>query len=291
VTTHTEIEIASQPACWSRAAELARNAALPERGERVAVIGCGTSWFIAQAYAVLREQAGHGETDAFPASETPLGRPYDRVLALTRSGTTTEVLDVLRRLGGTRITAITADPRTPVMALADEVVVLDFADEKSVVQTRFATTQLALLRAHLGEDLTRAVADAEEAVSEAIPGELVAAEQFSFLGRGWTCGLAQEAALKMREASRSWTEAYPAMEYRHGPISIAGPGRVTWMLGTAPEGLAGDVRDAGGTFLARDADPMAELVRVQRVAVARAHALGLDPDQPLHLTRSVILSS
>jgi fructoselysine-6-P-deglycase FrlB-like protein len=301
VTTHTETEIASQPACWSRAVELAGSSALPRPGERVAVVGCGTSWFIAQAYAALRERAGHGETDAFAASEAPLGRSYDsdvppsrsydRVLALTRSGTTTEVLELLGRLGGTRTTAITADPDTPVMTLADEVVVLDFADEKSVVQTRFATTQLALLRAHLGEDLTDAIADVERAVSEPIPADLVGAEQFSFLGRGWTYGLAQEAALKMREAARSWTEAYPAMEYRHGPISIAGPGRVTWMLGTAPEGLAGDVRRAGGTFITRDTDPMAELVRVQRVAVARAHAQGLDPDQPLHLTRSVILSS
>ncbi|WP_248965892.1 SIS domain-containing protein [Sphaerisporangium perillae] len=297
MTTHTEIEIASQPACWKRATELAASATLPRPGERVAVVGCGTSWFIAQAYAVLREQAGHGETDAFAASEAPLGgsgdtpgRAYDRVLALTRSGTTTEVLDLLRRLEGTPTTAITADPGTPVMTLADEVVVLDFADEQSVVQTRFATTQLALLRAHLGEDLTQAVADAERAIAEPVAEEFVAAEQFSFLGRGWTCGLAQEAALKMREASRSWTEAYPAMEYRHGPISIAGPGRVTWMLGTAPEGLADDVRGAGGTFVGGDGDPMAELVRVQRVAVARAHALGLDPDQPLHLTRSVILS-
>ncbi|MFC4590504.1 SIS domain-containing protein [Sphaerisporangium corydalis] len=291
MTTHTETEIASQPACWSRAAELAGTAALPRPGERVAVIGCGTSWFIAQSYAALREAAGHGETDAFAASEFPLGRAYDRVLALTRSGTTTEVLDVLRRVEGTRTTAVTADPHTPVMALADEVVVLDFADERSVVQTRFATTQLALLRAHLGEDLTRAVADVTAAISEPVPAELIGAEQFSFLGRGWTYGLAQEAALKMREASRSWTEAYPAMEYRHGPISIAGPGRVTWALGTAPEGLAEDVRDTGGTFVAGGADPMAELVRVQRLAVARAHARNLDPDHPLHLTRSVILSS
>ncbi|MGW4643067.1 SIS domain-containing protein [Sphaerisporangium sp. NPDC004334] len=306
MTTHTEMEIASQPACWRRGAEMAATAALPRPGERVAVVGCGTSWFIAQAYAVLRERAGHGETDAFAASEAPIavptspappsagaayGRAYDRVLALTRSGTTTEVLDLLRRLDGTPVTVVTADPRTPVMSLADEVVVLDFADERSVVQTRFATTQLALLRAHLGEDLGQAIADAERAIAEPVPEAFVAAEQFTFLGRGWTCGLAQEAALKMREASRSWTEAYPAMEYRHGPISIAGPGRVTWMLGTAPEGIAEDVRAAGGAFVGGNADPMAELVRVQRVAVARAKALGLDPDQPLHLTRSVILSS
>jgi fructoselysine-6-P-deglycase FrlB-like protein len=290
VTTHTEAEIASQPDCWRRAVSEVSTDALPRRGERVAVVGCGTSWFIAQAYAVLRERAGHGETDAFAASEFPAGRSYDRVLALTRSGTTTEVLELLRSTG-TATTAITADPDTPVMSLADQVVVLDFADEKSVVQTRFATTQLALLRAHLGEDLTAAIADAERAVADPLPAELLAAEQFTFLGRGWTYGLAVEAGLKMREACRAWTESYPAMEYRHGPISIAGPNRVTWMLGEAPEGLRGEVEATGGAFLESALDPMAELIRVHRVAVARAHAQGLNPDEPLHLTRSVILSS
>ncbi|MGI5284134.1 SIS domain-containing protein [Nonomuraea polychroma] len=290
MTTHTEAEIASQPSCWRRAIEDVPVDVLPRRGERVAVVGCGTSWFIAMAYAVLRERAGHGETDAFAASEFPAGRRYDRVLALTRSGTTTEVLELLGRID-TATTAITADPTAPIMTAAGEVVVLDYADERSVVQTRFATTQLALLRAGLGEDLTQAIADAEEAMAAPLPGALVEAEQFSFLGTGWSVGLAQEAALKMREASRSWTEAYPAMEYRHGPISIAAPGRVTWMLGTAPDGLRAQVEETGGTFFETGLDPMAELIRAQRVAVARAFARGLNPDEPMHLTRSVILSS
>ncbi|MFC6080677.1 SIS domain-containing protein [Sphaerisporangium aureirubrum] len=287
-------EIASQPGCWRRAVGLAGGVALPRRGERVAVVGCGTSWFMGQAYAVLRERAGHGETDAFTASEFPLARRYDRVLALTRSGTTTEILTLLHALRGTqdgpRTTVITADPSAPVTGAADDVIVLDFADERSVVQTRFATTQLALLRVHLGEDLSEVVADGERAVAEEVPGELVGAEQISFLGSGWAYGLAQEAALKMREAARAWTEAYPAMEYRHGPISIAGPGRVTWMLGPAPPGLSADVHRTGATFVSRDTDPMAELIRIQRLAEARAVALGLDPDHPLHLTRSVILA-
>src|SRR3954465_10281108 len=111
---HVDEEIASQPACWRRATELARTAAmaLPRRGHRVAVIGCGTSWFIAQAYASLREAAGHGETDAFAASEMPRARRYDRVLCISRSGTTTEVLEVLAALGAARratTVAVTAD--------------------------------------------------------------------------------------------------------------------------------------------------------------------------------------
>ncbi|MFF4411594.1 SIS domain-containing protein [Streptosporangium sp. NPDC001559] len=293
MTTHTEAEIMSQPDCWRRAVAETPRDALPRPGERVAVIGCGTSWFVAQAYAVLRERAGQGETDAFAASEFPAGRPYDRVLALTRSGTTTEVLDALAvlRERGVRTSAVTASPGTPVVTAADEIVMLDFADERSVVQTRFATTQLALLRAHLGEDLSGAIADAERALAAPLPEITLAAEQFTFLGRDWSYGLALEAALKMREACRAWTESYPAMEYRHGPISIAGPNRVTWVLGEGARGLRAEVEAAGGAFLNSLLDPMAELILVQRVAVARALAQGLNPDEPLNLTRSVILPS
>ncbi|MEU7562563.1 SIS domain-containing protein [Streptomyces eurythermus] len=291
--THVENELNSQPECWIRAAEQAagHRQALPRAGERVAVVGCGTSYFMAQAVAALREGAGQGETDAFAASEFPHGRSYDRVVALTRSGTTTEVLELLGELAGrTRTTAITADPRTPVTDAADDLVVLDFADERSVVQTRFATTALTLLRAHLGLHTDAVVADARTALATPLPEGLVECRQFTFLGRGWTVGLASEAGLKMREASLSWTEAYPAMEYRHGPISVTCEGTATWMLGTAPDGLAAQVRATGGMWIEGELDPLAELVRVQRLAVAVAAARGLDPDRPRHLTRSVILT-
>ncbi|MEU7411239.1 MULTISPECIES: SIS domain-containing protein [Streptomyces] len=291
--THVENELNTQPECWIRAAEEAgrHRGALPEPGERVAVVGCGTSYFMAQAVAALREGAGQGETDAFAASEFPYGRPYDRVVALTRSGTTTEVLELLARSAGqARTTAITADPATPVRTAADDLVVLDFADERSVVQTRFATTALTLLRAHLGLHTDAVVTDARTALALPLPEGLVDCTQFTFLGRGWTVGLANEAGLKMREASLSWTEAYPAMEYRHGPISVTTEGTATWMLGTAPDGLAEQVRTTGASWIEGELDPLAELVRVQRLAVAVAAARGLDPDRPRHLTRSVILT-
>ncbi|GAA1507173.1 SIS domain-containing protein [Streptomyces albidochromogenes] len=306
--SRTAAEITSQPATWAQAARTlsAHTDALPRRGERVAVVGCGTSWFMAQAYAVLRESGGHGETDAFAASEFPCRAGYDRVLAITRSGTTTEVLEVLRRVRGAVPTgAITADPGTPVMDAADAVAVLDFADEESVVQTRFATTALALLRAHLETEgalppgvrpLSEAVEDAARALAAPLPADVLGAEQFTFLGTGWTYGLALEAGLKMREAAGAWTEAYPAMEYRHGPISITGPGRVAWIFGTPPDGLTDDIARVGGTTTAESRtgaagalDPLADLIRAQRLAVALAEARGYDPDRPRNLTRSVVL--
>jgi fructoselysine-6-P-deglycase FrlB-like protein len=281
-------EIASQPSCWRLAGDVDVST-LPAVGERVAVIGCGTSLYMGQAYAALRERAGHGETDAWPASEFPAGRRYDRVIALSRSGTTTEVLTALSRVSAPTV-AITAAPTTAIGTAADEVISLDFADERSVVQTRYATTALLLLRAHLGEDVGGLPDAAELAVRTPLPAHLTSVSQLTYLGTGWTVGLANEAALKLREAAQLWTESYSAMEYRHGPISISQPGRVVWIFGEPPPGLLDDIKTTGAHLEISAGDPMVDLIRAQRLAATIAEARGLDPDHPRNLGRSVVLA-
>jgi fructoselysine-6-P-deglycase FrlB-like protein len=284
-------EIAAQPELWRRSAGLAAGLVdtLPAAGERVAAVGCGTSLYMAQAWAALREAAGHGPTDAFPASE-PRAGAYDAVVVISRSGTTTEVLRYLAGLEGPRTVAITTDPAAPVAGAVERTVALSFADEESVVQTRFATCALALLRAHIGEPLEGAAADAHTALAAALPVEPAAFGHWVFLGRGWTVGLAAEAALKFREAAQAWTESYPALEYRHGPISAATGATVVWSLGPLDDDLRADIEPTGATVVEPELDPMASLVLAQRTAVALARARGLDPDRPRHLARSVILS-
>lgn len=284
-------ELASQPDRWKRAAEVSITARreLPTDGERVGVAGCGTSLYMARAFAALREARGRGETDAFPASEFPSGRRYDRILAISRSGTTTEVVHLLERLDSVPRTVITAEADSPAADLAEASIVLDFADERSVVQTRFATSVLAMLRAHLGEDLEGAIADAERALTGPLEPEPTGFAHVVFLGHGWTVGIAEEAALKLRETSQTYSEAYPAMEYRHGPISLASARSLVWIFGTPDLSVADDVRSTGAIVRVASADPMAELVLVHRMAVALAEAKNLDPDHPPHLTRSVLL--
>ncbi len=290
--THVGREIRRQPEAWTTALQRLPDLTglLPHHGERVAVIGCGTSWFVAAAYAALRESLGSGPTDAFAASQFPAARPYDRVLAISRSGTTTEVV---RAIEATRspVVAFTAVPDSPVEASADDTVVLDFADEESVVQTVFATTTLMLLRGSAGEELSPVVEQARAVLGgeHAYPVELDQVDQVTYLGQGWAYGVAQEAALKMREAAQLWTESYPQMEYRHGPIAIAQPGRAVWVFGAGVPGIAEDIAATGATLVNDDLDPVADLVRAQLLAVQRAALRGLDPDRPRNLTRSVML--
>ena len=294
-------EIASQPGCWSKAIEAATSAAsaLPRPGERVAAVGCGSSLNVARCYAALREAAGQGETDAYPASEMPATRRYDRLVFISRTGTTTEVLDALRRAPRDMpTTAVTADPGAPLAAEARDVVLLDFADEHSVVSSRFITSSIVLLRAHLtagaGAELgadVRALPDvAAREVARPLPAELAERAEFTFLGRGWAVAVADEAALKLREASRTWAESYPAMEYRHGPISVSDENTVVWALGDVPADLLADARRTGATVITSDAEPLAGLIGAQRLAAMLAERKGIDPDQPRALSRSVILA-
>ena len=71
------------------------------------------------------------------------------------------------------------------------------------------------------------IEDARTALEAELPTGLDTYQRYVFLGHGWTVGIAEEAALKLREAAQFHTEAYPAMEYRHGPISLADPGRLS----------------------------------------------------------------
>ncbi len=284
-------ELTSQPTLWRHAAGLEPDPALPGHGLRLAVVGCGTSLYIAQAYARTREDGGRGETDAFPASEMPAARRYDAVLALSRSGTTTEVLTALERLGaGTPTVALTAVADSPLADAAGAAVVLAFADERSVVQTRFATTALVYLRAHLGIDPTAAADAAEAVLTDRLPVDPAAFDRFHFLGSGWTVGLAAEAALKLREAGRAWTESYPAMEYRHGPIATADARTLVVAFDPLDDALAADIRATGARLLDARPEPLSTLVLCQRLAVDLAVARGFDPDTPRNLTRSVVLS-
>ena len=287
----TTAEIESQPAVWARALLEQDRSAFGLAGERVLFLGCGTSAFVAESLASLRERAGVGESDAAYASEWKPGRRYDRVVAITRSGSTSEVLTALASVDpGTRRTAITGVRDEAVHGLVDSSLVLDFSDEKSVVQTRFPTTLLILAREAYGYDVHGLPDAAAAAIAAPLPHDVSAFDHFVYLGSGWGYGLAQEAALKVREAAQAWSESYPLLDFRHGPIAVAHPGSLVWIFGAVQPDLIADIEATGATVHADDLDPLVQLVQAQRLAVALAESRGLNPDTPRHLSRSVILN-
>ncbi|MEU1972976.1 sugar isomerase [Microbacterium sp. NPDC019599] len=287
----TERELSSQPDVWSTALALPAEqlGLLPAAGEKVLVVGCGTSYYIGDAYAYLRNDAGIGRTRAAIPTELTWVDDDEHIVVISRSGTTADVVEIVERYRGShRITAILGDVDTPLGELCERIVHLGFADETSIVQTRFATTVLTTLRASIGLAPDELVADARAALERDLPADPAGVRQVVFLGHRWTVGLAQEAALKIRESAGAWTEAYPVWEYQHGPISCAGPGSLVWSLGPLPEVVAADIRATGAVIHVDDLDPQAHLVLVHRLALALAREAGRNPDSPPFLNRSVL---
>ena len=284
---HTLREIGTQPQMWRQAiAQAAAGTALPPAGTPVLFVGCGTSYYIGQAYAHLRNQLGLGRTRAGVPSELDWVEPDETVVVLSRSGTTGDVIAAARKMRTThRVIGIIGATGTPLVGACDDVVALDYADEVSVVQTRFATTAFMLLRASLTDDVATLPDEAERALARPLPDVVPA--HVVFLGTGFSLGLAHEAALKCLESSGRWAEAYAVREYQHGPVSAAGPGTLVWPLVPLPESVRSGVLATGATLVTPTLDPQAELIAVHHLAVAMAGAAGRNPDVPPFLSRAV----
>jgi fructoselysine-6-P-deglycase FrlB-like protein len=286
----TAADIASQPGSWARAAKLATDPGVFADPGRIAVVGCGSSWCVATVVASLRETLGFGETDAFAASEAHLDRGYDRVVVISRSGMTTEVMQALRTVPtGTETVAIVGATPSPIADACGASVLLDFAAEASVVQTRFVTSTLMYARACFGTDADAITRDGVEALSARLPIDPIRFTHHVFLGTGWCVGLAAAAALMTCESAGLWAESHPAMEYRHGPIGAAGPSSVAWLIGAMPDGLADEVAATGATVVDSHLDPLAVLVQIQRAALELGATRGVNVDEPPNLSRAVVL--
>ncbi len=286
-------EIASQPQLWRQMFELAPTYRdiLPSPGAHVVVVGCGSSLHMAEAYATLRQRTG-APTVAVPSSEatTMTLRSADMVVAISRSGTTTETVAALERVAGkVRTVAITAASDSPLAAAADVSLVLPQIDERSVVQTRSATCVFQLLRATVDEaGAAEAIRAAEVALGAPVP-DVADVDHVVFLGSGFSIGLAGEAALKVLEMSQVVAEWYPAFEYRHGPQVAARPGTVVWWLCPVDRRLFDDLAATGIRQVEFALDAAGSLVMAQRFAAALAISRGLDPAAPAGLPRSIVL--
>jgi len=247
--SYTWQEILSQPQTWRATLDTfaTQKAALESfldqaDFDQVVVVGCGSTHYLAQTAAATLAHSTGIPCRALPSSElwlfpdmVPMGRTL--LLAVSRSGTTTETLWVLesfRRAEAGPVLAITCYPESPLARQAEFVLVTPAGQEQSVAQTRSFTSMLILTQALVAtlarddeklERLSRLPDALEDLVVrlEDLPqrlGDNQDIERFFFLGSGPLYGLANEAMLKTKEMSLSYAEAYHPLEFRHGPMSM-----------------------------------------------------------------------
>jgi glucosamine--fructose-6-phosphate aminotransferase (isomerizing) len=264
---------------------------------------------------------------AAPSLQTLYGVPprVDGWLAvgISQSGRTPEIATVLERFrdGGARAVAVTNEPDSPLARGAAVHVSLGAGEERAVPATKTFTAQLAamaLMAEALGPvpfgagDWHGLPAVVEEVLEDAAPVERVAAElrrvdELACVGRGYLMCVALEAALKLREAAGLRAEGWSAADFRHGPLTVAGPGLPTLAVSAAGPAAA-DVAElaeqlaVGGAPVLRMSDdaradipfpsgvpePLAAIpatVRAQQLALALAQLRGVDPDRPPGLAK------
>jgi len=209
---------------------------------QILVVGCGSTHYLAQTTAAVLTRHTRIPAHAFPSSELwlfPDTAPPDRtlLLAVSRSGTTTETLRALERFRETHsgpVLAVTCYPESPLVQQADFALVTPGGQEQSIAQTRSFTSMLLLTQAltvplthdeGILEHLQRLPDALEDLVGRLgdLPQRLGTdqdIERFFFLGGGPLYGLANEAMLKTKEMSLSCAEAYHPLEFRHGPMSM-----------------------------------------------------------------------
>ncbi len=340
---YTQAEILSQPETWqANLQELAGKdlAALPQAREyaRVIFTGCGSTHYLSMWAACLLTELGHVHALALPASELWQSphiwledKPETLLVAVSRSGETTETLmaaeQFLKRGRGACL-AVTTRPGSTLAEMATQALVVPAGQERSVAQTRsFSSMMLAVLTLLTGAvpaGLPEAIYTAGEGLLPAcrelsqVIGQDAALDRFFFLGSGRFFGLASEVMLKMKEMSLSYSEAYPFMEFRHGPMSMVNEGSLVVGL-TEPckahfeAPLLADMRALGARVLALGQGLDAEvqetaqhcldlpkavpapwsdvlyLPLLQLIAFERARLKGLDPDAPRNLSAVIEL--
>ncbi len=249
--TNTISEILSEPQTWRRClAGLETSGQLQQLSDDLQrdiewiFVGCGSSFYLAQAAAATWSMLTGGPARAVPASEIllfPGTLPeLGQFVLISRSGHTSEVIQAATRLKShskAPFLAVTCGTGTPLERLATFTIGLQAADEKSTVMTRSFTSMLLALQslaAHRADNsgflaaLSTLPVETETVISPAQQTirTLVNARNFAdyvFLGQGPFFGIAQESMLKVKEMSCSYAQCFHTLEFRHGPKAIVSP--------------------------------------------------------------------
>jgi glucosamine--fructose-6-phosphate aminotransferase (isomerizing) len=247
-------EILSQPTVWQTVLEQLSHSQVVDRiiadgaaQEEWLFVGCGTSFYLAEAAAFSWTKLTGQSSRALPASEIllypKLGRSHGRkvkAVVISRSGKTSEAVraaHVLVRELRVATVGITCTEASELERACNTTIVLPGADERSTVMTRSFTSMLIALQylaarrakdQHFADQLAasaRQLAKGMRPLSDRIE-QFVQQHSFAdyvFLGQGAFHGIAREAALKVMEMSCSYSQFFHTLEFRHGPKAIVSP--------------------------------------------------------------------
>jgi len=348
-SSHTLSELLSQPQTWLNTLRKFHSNELfdsildkTKSRKEWLFIACGSSLYLATAAASSWAPMTGLRARAIPASEIllfPGAASLDaaslQAVLVSRSGTTSETVraaTLLSREYKVPTLGVTCTSPSPLSDACDLTLALPEANEESMVMTRSFTSLLISLQLLAARHSGHAEFPAAlRAMTEHFAPQIHALAQrmkafafehsfadYVFLGQGPFYGIASEGALKVTEMSRSYSQVFHSLEFRHGPKTIVGPETcLTFFLSPKgfedESGLLAEMKELGATTIAicnrandmvrRSSDFLVELgselpdlalpapflVPAQLLALFTSAKKGLNPDSPQNLSRVVIL--
>jgi glucosamine--fructose-6-phosphate aminotransferase (isomerizing) len=216
--------------------------------DRIVIAASGTSWHAALVGEYLIEELAQIPVEVEFAHEFCYRNcPLEKntvLLVLSQSGETADTLAALReaKRRGHRALAIVNVVGSTIARESDGGIYMHAGPEIGVASTKaFVSTIsiLTLLAVHLGRLRNLSAKRALDVLHglEALPKQIekilaqneelkkvakkyAKADDFFFLGRGYTFPIALEGALKLKEISYIHAEGYSAAEMKHGPIAL-----------------------------------------------------------------------
>lgn len=202
---------------------------------RIAFTGLGSSRYAAMIAASDLRAAGASAWVEYASTGAPTAPAPDLALvAISASGRTAEVIASARRHRGTSlVVGVTNDPDSELASAADHVLPLNAGAEAAGIATRTfraSVAVLAMLAARTPPSLAGTVSDLSTAIegrddwlpdiSEALDG----ASAIDVLADAAMLGLAEQAALMLREAPRLPATAHDTGDWLHTAVYLALPG-------------------------------------------------------------------
>jgi glutamine---fructose-6-phosphate transaminase (isomerizing) len=216
--------------------------------DNILITACGTSWHSALIGEHMLENLARIPVEVEYASELRYRNPIvsDKTLCIviSQSGETADTLAAMReaKARGARTYGIVNVVGSTIARESDGGIYVHAGPEIGVASTKAFTSQviaLLLFTLKLARLRNLSMVDGKEIIEEmlqlpskiqqildrAAEVETIAedfknAQNFLYLGRGYSFPTALEGALKLKEISYIHAEGYPAAEMKHGPIAL-----------------------------------------------------------------------
>jgi len=315
---------------------------------KIYLVACGSAYYVSVLGKYIIEKYCKIPAEAVMASEFRYGEPVispgDLVIIISQSGETADTLAALREANkrGAKTLAIVNVVGSAIAKAADQRIYTWAGPEIAVATTKAFSTQLATMYlltlhmarvlgsmelevynrcvdalVHLPEDVKAVLSEKNIEKVQYYASRYYGHQNAFYIGRNVDAAVCMEGSLKLKEVAYLHSEAYPAGELKHGPISLIEDGTLVVALATVEPLLdkmmsnMREVRARGadvlcitvenleekiqqqvqGILLVPQIEPMLQpslpLVLLQLFAYYTALNRGCDVDKPRNLAKSV----